>query len=643
MSIIEKLAAKGRVLRHRLVLMIIGYTAIIGFVTVLRHYLLFSCAWDLGIFNQAFWSTINGRFFFYTVEPWIGESFFAVHFSPILIFVVPFYAIYPHPETLLVLQSFVIALGVVPLYFLAKDKLSQRSALLLSASYLINPLILVGNLYDFHFEAFIPVTLFSTIYFLEKRNLKLYTLSVLLSLMVHEYMAIFTILLMVYEMATRMRSKEALRKIAVYVILTVALSTLWLFSASAIRSSLRRPETESMTIISPILNDAGNPVALLRNLGYDLPQKLLYVIMLLAPLLFTPLLSSYISLSLPWLLFTFLLNYRPYYMLGYQYSLLIVPFVYVASIHGIRRARSGALKKMNLGRILMFSALAFLVLSLTLLPVQFLNLKRAEAGQEVIRLIPENASVLATNNLFPHVSNRFEVWVLPSGYTEPYPTYYTGVADVWKEHARKLLGEKDPEFVLLDLRTESVRNLKLTVSELLSKKDYGLYAYVDGILLLRRSYVEDPLIFTPLEATFNYETLALHDGSKAPDPSSESGQVLAHTTKDFDNATFWTSPDIAVPQGKYSVSLRMKMTGLADDVEVITFAVTTDGIITSPNMLNSTSLRASDLEPEVWETAKLEFQMEQPGIIKLQGLQVSNTVNLYLDYIEIVQLHYETN
>jgi uncharacterized membrane protein len=608
---------------------------------VLRHYALFSYAWDLGIFNQTFWSTVNGRFFYYTVEPWFGESFFAVHFSPILIFVVPFYAVYPHPETLLVLQSFVIALGIVPLYFLAKAKLSERWAFLLSASYLMNPLVVGANFYDFHFEAFIPITLFSTIYFLEKGNLKLYTFSLLLSLMVHEYMAVFTILLMVYEMAKRMKSKEALRKIAVYAILTISLSTLWFLSASAIHSHLRKPETESMSIISPLLGDVGNPVALFSNLGYDLPQKLLYVIMLLAPLLFASLLSSHIFLSIPWLLFTFLLNYRPYYTLSYQYSLLILPFVYVSSIHGIKKIHSSALKSINLGRILVLSTFAFFVLSLTLVQPQLFNLKRADSAHDVIQLIPENASVLATNTLFPHVSSRFEAWVLPFGYEEPYPNYYTGISEVWKDYAHRILNERDTEFVLLDLRAENVRNLKLTVSELLSKKDYGLYAYADGILLLKRDYIDEPLVFAPLESTFSYATLTLHDGSRIPDNSSESGQVLAHTTKDFDNATFWSSPDYAVPQGRYSVSFRVKLTGAVDNGDVITLAVTTDGIIASPTILNSTILHADDLEPGIWETVKLEFQMELPGIIELSGLQVSNAVNLYLDNIRIVQLGYE--
>ena len=640
-SIVKILAAKVGLLRNRLVLMILCYAIPMSIVTLLKHYLLFSTAWDLGIFSQSFWSTVNGRFFYYTVEPWFGECFFAVHFSPILLFVVPFYAVYPHPETLLVLQSFVIALGVVPLYFLAKDKLSERLAFLVAASYLINPLVIGANLFDFHFEAFIPVTLFSTIYFLKKRNLKLYVFSLFLSLMVHEYVAFFAVLIMAYETIVRIKCKEALRKIAPYVIITISLSIIWLVSASTVQTYLRSHETQSMNIIAPVFNAAGNPVKLLSYLGYDFSEKFLYLIMLLAPLLFTPLLSSYISLTVPWLLFMFLLNYSPYYQTGYQYSLLIIPFVYLSSIQGIGRIRSTSLKNINVEKVLILSTLVFLLVSLTLIQFQLFNFGKANSAQNVFSLIPENASILVTNNLFPHVSNRLEAWVMPFGYDEPYPMYYTGISDVWKDYAHKILNEKDPEFVLLDLNTEGSRNLKMIASELLAKESYGMYAYVDGILLLKRNFTEDPLIFAPFQSTFNYEILALYDGSRVPDASAENDRVLVHTTQDFNNTTFWGGPHCVIPQGEYSASFKLKLIGAVENFNVITLAVTTNSAATATCTLNSTTLNASDLEAGVWEKVVLKFEMDMLGSVEFTGLQVSNTVNLYLDYIEVVQLDYK--
>jgi len=48
-------------------------------------------------------------------------------------------------------------------------------------------------------------------------------------------------------------------------------------------------------------------------------------------------------------------------------------------------------------------------------------------------------------------------------------------------------------------------------------------------------------------------------------------------------------------------------------------------------------------ELETWEEFTLAFQMEFPASIELRGLRVSGTVDLYLDYIEVVQLNYKSS
>jgi len=639
--IVKRLLARVSFLRSPLALMILCYTVLMSIVTILRHYFLFSFAWDLGIFNQVFWSTLHGRFFYYTVEPWNGQSFFGVHFSPILILFLPFYAVYPHPETLLVLQSFVVALGAVPLYFLAKAELNERLAVLLSLLYLTHPLLLGANLFDFHFEAFIPVTLLSTIYFLRKRNMKLYILSLFLALMSHEYVAFLTILIILHELVTKIKAKDELRKIAPYTILTASSSIIWIFLASAIHYYLRNPETRSLNVLAPVLSEIGHPLLLLSYLGNDLYIKFSYLTLLLVPLLFTSFYSSYFLLTLPWLLFAFTLNYSPYYKIGYQYSLVIIPFVYLSSIHGIKRLLgSNALKQQTFTRLLLFSALFFLISTVTLIQPQAINMKSADSAHKIIPLIPENASVLTTNNLFPHVSNRFNAWVLPYTYEEPYPFYYTGISDIWKDYAIKILNETNPDFVLLDLRIGEIQSMKLIISEMLAKRSYGVYAYADDILLLKRNYEDAPKIFVPLDAKFNYKKLILYDGSTVRDLTSISGKVLVHTTRDIANVTFWGGPNYIMPPGQYEVTFRLKLKGNAQNVSVVTLDVATDR---GTRILNSTVVHVSDFkESGTWEEFTLAFQiMELPTNIEFRGLQVSNMVDLYLDYIEVVQLDYK--
>jgi len=556
---------------------------------------------------------------------------------------VPFYAIFPHPGTLLVLQCFIIALGVVPLYFLAKDELNERLALLLSLLYLTHPLLLGANLFDFHFEAFIPVTLLSTIYFLKKKNMKFYVLSLLLSLMSHEYVAFLAILIILYELITKIKAKEEIRKIAPYAILTLSVSIIWMFLASAIHSYLKPPETQSMNVLAPVLNEMGRPLQLLSNLSNDLYTKFSYLTLLMAPLLFTSFFSSYILLTVPWLLFAFTLSYTPYYAFGYQYSLVIIPFVYLSSIYGIKRLlRSNSSMQQTFSKILLFSALFFLISTATLMQPQAIEIERIEYTHRIISLVPGNTSVLTANNLFPHISNRFDAWVLPFSYDEPYPLYYTGISEVWKDYAFKILNEHNPDFVLLDLREGETQNMKLIITELLAKRSYGVYAYAEDIILLKRNYEGAPQVFIPLNATFNYRNLILYDGAVVRDPTSTSRKVLIHTTKDLNNVTFWGGPNHVMPPGKYEVTFVLKLIGNGQNGSGVTINVTTEK---GTKILNSTVVGVNDFkELETWEDFALTFQItEVLASIEFRGLQVNNAVDLYLDYIEVVQLNYTSS
>ena len=645
-TIVKTLYAKAlSVLKSRLALMIMCYTVIMSIVTIIRHYTFFSAAWDLGIFNQAFWSTLHGRFFYYDVEPWFGECFFGVHFSPIIIFLVPFYAVYPSPVTLLVLQSFIIALGAVPLYYLAKDELSEKLALLFSFLYLTYPLLIGANIFDFHLEAFIPVTLLSTMYFLKKKNLKFYVLSLILFLMSLEFAPFLTLLIALYLFVTKFKAKGKLKEVVAYVVLTVSLSVVWLFLGFAVRFYLRPPETAAMSILTPVLSEIGDPLQLLGYLVANPYGKFIYLVLMLAPLLFTSLFSSYFLLALPWILLTFTLNYGPYYEIGYQYPLVIIPFIFLSSIYGIKKIlHSTALKKENFTKLLFISSLFFLIGSTTLAqPYLAFNIERIDTAHRFISLVPENASILTTNKFFPHMSNRFNVWVLPSSYDEPFPQYHLGISIIRKEYTIRFLNESNPDFILLDFQVGAeAQNVKLITSKLLTRRHYGVYAWTDGILLLKRDYEGDPVIFTPLNLTFNYKSLRIYDGSKVADPTSKSGIVLAHTTRDFDNVTFWTAPRLTLPPGEYNITFKLKLGGNAQNVSVMLLDAETDE---RAQILNSTVVHVSDFEElNTWKGFSLAFPINEFSTgVELRGWRVSNKVDVYLDYVEVVQLSWKPN
>jgi uncharacterized membrane protein len=147
-----------------LAVVIVAYFAVSLVLSWVRALEMSTTTWDLGIYQQALWSTAHGRPFYEAADLETGGfgSLLQVHSVFVLYLLVPLYALAPTPLTMFVVQSAVVALAAVPLYLLARDLTgSSRWALLAGVVYLTYLPVLASNLYDFHAEAFLPVELFA--------------------------------------------------------------------------------------------------------------------------------------------------------------------------------------------------------------------------------------------------------------------------------------------------------------------------------------------------------------------------------------------------------------------------------------------------------------------------------------------------
>jgi len=624
----------------RLLIIVVGYTIVLSIVTILKHSFFFSTAWDLGIFNQNFWSTIHGRFFYYTVEPWLGESFFAVHFSPVLVFLVPFYAIYPRPETLLVLQSLIVALGAVPLYHLAREVIDGSFAIKLSLVYIINPMIIGANLFDFHVEIFLPLTLISLMYFLYKRNLKFYIIFLFLSLSTLEFAGFVTLFIIVHELAANVRRRERIKRLIPFLAITISMSLFWLFMANMVIANLRVPGTNEQSILTPLKNELlQNPGNIVSRLVANSFPKLWYVFLMLWPFFFTSLFSSHFLLSLPWLLVAFALNYAPYYMIGYQYSLVVIPFFAVSSIHGVKRLLAHVqVDAKRISTIIMISALIFMIWASPFLqfPFSSFDANYSQEANRIIGLIPENASVLTINNLQPHVSSRFEVWLLPPSYSEPYEGFETGISTIWEEYATDFLETKQPDFILWDINRGGIDayNLNLTISRLLSRVHYGVYAFLDGILLLKEGFSGTPVLYERYGLTFEAADFISSEFCQiAEDPTSESGRV-AVCVPSSKNVTCWETL-VFIPKGRYVIRFGVKVSNIAG---LLTGVFMVEAF-TQNGELGSTIVPTIDVEEGKWGYHLFEFEVKDTiAYATLRGVTLSAGEELYMDNINIIQL-----
>lgn len=449
-------------------MLILTYFAFFSWYSLLRHYAFQTGAGDLGFFAQAFWTTSHGRPLYISLWSDLGTSTLAHHVQLFLFAMLPLYAICQTPETLLVLQAFFLALGALPIYWICKKRFKPYVGLAFAALYLMYPALHGINRFDFHFAAIaVPFFLFA-FHYIEEKRYSLATLFSVFAILCREDAALITGMLALYAlwrernevMSLKLKSRVLLFSLPLFV-----LSAVWFLV--------------SIQIIVPYFNTGGVYIhtgkffpSLLRlelpleQLLFQIEDKYMYALLLFAPLQFLPFLSpSTLAISLPAWAIVFFSTYPPAYQLGYQYPWILIPFVFVSAIYGLKQL---SLTEQNLKRVLALLIVFGLVFMTFISPTPlgiFDDYNRMPevtshhlAINDVIDLIPSTASLYTQNDIFPHVCNRFDVFGI----------------------------DGNVEYVLVDTSTKWFELPQNEIEEV--KRDYGLLATVDDIYLFQKGY-----------------------------------------------------------------------------------------------------------------------------------------------------------
>ncbi len=500
-------------------LMILVYTAIFSYFTILKHYAFKTYAWDLGISIQALSTTLNeGKFLYYTPELFFNVSgcYFRVHFSPILLLVLPVYAINQTPETLFVFQSFIIALATLPLYWYVKHVLSSRVAALgFALTYLLYPPLHGANWFDFHVQAFMPLFFFLSMYYFEQEKWKKYFLFVMLSLTIAESVPIVVAFIGIYgilkhkDQFYRMFRRKPFdeKKISV-LLLTIALAILWLWFSRWVQDTFFpiNPVYEDFYRALDYWSVLGvkddplalplyiilNPARVVDALMYDAYFKLLFLVMLFGSLLFLPLKSSVVLIAFAWLGPALLSNYSPYYVLGSHYPLYVIPFIFLAAVKGLNKTqRNGFVKFGKTIRYLLLVGAIFAIFASPLSPL--LSIANTQlpffseyyvpsigehelALQRIVNLVPKEASVLTQNHIFPHFAYK------SNAYVYPLPQVFAYAQEETHKYAINLMLKADYIVIDTNYDQETAYSMLSDVKQLsrffsLYKSDNGVYLY----------------------------------------------------------------------------------------------------------------------------------------------------------------------
>ncbi len=155
--------------RFLLTLLILFYFVYFGMYAVQRHLAFETGAFDTGVYIQPLWNFINGNGFSVSIIEDNGPLRWATHVEPILFLIAPFYALWPDPRTLFLLQVGAMSLAAWPLFALGVRRLQNEwVALTVVLAYFLMPATQAVTLFDFHAVTFAPLFLLSAICFLDR-------------------------------------------------------------------------------------------------------------------------------------------------------------------------------------------------------------------------------------------------------------------------------------------------------------------------------------------------------------------------------------------------------------------------------------------------------------------------------------------
>ncbi|MDO5737626.1 MAG: DUF2079 domain-containing protein [Eubacteriales bacterium] len=194
-----------------------------------------SPAFDYGIFVQLMENIVAGKGPVTTLERGYELSHWAVHFSPSLYLLAPFYWLLKPLlgiATLNIIQVIVLALATWPAYLWLKELGATDSiALVLTSVFLLSPFQIFGVFYDFHENCLLPLAIFAYLYFRQKGYLFQRILAAMVILGVKEdaFIYLFTISIFYLIMAWRREDATSLLTELAFAILSI----IYFFSATA--------------------------------------------------------------------------------------------------------------------------------------------------------------------------------------------------------------------------------------------------------------------------------------------------------------------------------------------------------------------------------------------------------------------------
>ncbi len=401
----------------------VAVVVFISLGTIARHGTFSSSCYDFGIFAQMFYSMKEDFTAVTTCERNTFLSHFNVHASFIYYLLLPFYAVFPHENTLLVCQAVLAMGGVIPLYLLAK-KHNYHGIMRIAVCmvYIFYAGLLAPSFYDFHENAFLPTLLMWLLYAMDSRHYILFYIMTILTCIVKEDAPLYVICIGFYFLIEE-KTWKRLHGLAVMVISGIyfVLISNWMreygdgemMASSRFGNLTIAPGDGFGSIIRNVLVDPAYFFSLFIQ-----EHSLMIVLQIMIPLMFLPFMTRKLHrylLMIPFIIMNLVVSTSYGYAAGIGYQYIYGPsclMIYLAFIN----ADDFVYEKRN--TIIAMASVASLASALCFISgkagyIESYN-KRADYYQNLeacLDSVPEDGRVIVNTWFLPHLADRKEVYI----------------------------------------------------------------------------------------------------------------------------------------------------------------------------------------------------------------------------------------
>lgn len=378
-----------------------------------RHYTFNSHAFDLGIYTQSVYLYSQNIYPFNTLKNMIllGD-----HFEPILILLSPIYRLYPDPRTLLILQAAFVSASAIPIFLIAKHKLSGiLLPLLITITYLSSASIYSAIFFDFHTTTISVLPLSMILYSWYFKKWGLYLFSVFFSLLFKEDIPIFLLGLGLFQVLKKqfvVGTLTILTSITSFLLIKSQLMPLfWVYAAQSHISTSVLPLSEPIDLLLLIFTRPN--VFIDQIINY--PSKLKNLYDFYSQFGFLPLLSPLTWFTvIPYQYLRYTSNASHFWSNSFHYNANLMPFITVGTIFIISRTK--VIKYLSLPIILLclFSGgLKENSYIYTTFKTLQLNYQHRNYIYESLKKIPADSKISAQSPLVPRLANRTNIYLFP--------------------------------------------------------------------------------------------------------------------------------------------------------------------------------------------------------------------------------------